>query len=181
LCIRNFQSSLQSLISGLDVQRALFVGCGEGIMLARLDLEAFESIHGLDIETASVVAASGTHPIARFSIGDVGLLPFAARSFDLVVCLEVLEHLENPGRAIEELVMVSRRYLVVSVPHEPFFRLGNFVFLRNLRRLGNHPGHVHHWSKSGFRSFLESRGLSGALRTPFPWLLGFFDLASDRR
>lgn len=44
-------------------------------------------------------------------------LPFADGSFDCVLCLDVLEHLDNPHQVFDELCRVSRRYVVVSLPN----------------------------------------------------------------
>ncbi len=48
---------------------------------------------------------------------DKGNLPFVSNSFDCVVCTDVLEHLENIHHLFSELVRVSCRYLIVSLPN----------------------------------------------------------------
>ena len=57
----------------------------------------------------------------RFVAGSVVDLPFPDRSFDVVGCFEVLEHLPGdlPRRALSELARVARQAVVLSVPHEP--------------------------------------------------------------
>ena len=44
-------------------------------------------------------------------------LPFADRSFDLVLCCEVIEHLEDPVAAIRELDRIARKYLIITTDH----------------------------------------------------------------
>jgi len=44
-----------------------------------------------------------------FIKGDVENLPFKNKTFDFVFCSHLLEHVENPGKAIAELVRVARR------------------------------------------------------------------------
>ena len=44
-------------------------------------------------------------------------LPFPDGSFDCVLCLDVLEHLDNPHAVFDELCRVSRRYVVISLPN----------------------------------------------------------------
>ena len=46
-----------------------------------------------------------------------GRLPFEDRSFDSVVCSDVLEHLENLHQVFDELVRVARTHLLVSLPN----------------------------------------------------------------
>ena len=57
------------------------------------------------------------------------LLRFKDGEFDFVVCTEVLEHLENFHEIIDELIRVSNRYILISLPNcmDIFTRL-NILF-----------------------------------------------------
>ena len=94
----------------------------------------------LDLRPASLAEVAVPHRVCA----SVLALPFAARSFDVVTCLEVLEHLDDPAAAARELARVARRAVVVSVPFEPWFRAGNVLRGNYLAHLGNHPEHVQH-------------------------------------
>jgi ubiquinone/menaquinone biosynthesis C-methylase UbiE len=98
-------------------------------------------------------------------------LPFADRSFDAVTCLEVLEHLDDPAAAVREMARVARRAVVVSVPFEPFFRIGNVLRGKHLGRLGNHPEHVQHWNLRTFRTFLSGSVAEVRIIVAFPWII----------
>lgn len=54
---------------------------------------------------------------------DVQQLTFADKTFDIVLCQQVLEHVPDPVKAINELQRVCRRQLIITVPYEPFFTL----------------------------------------------------------
>jgi ubiquinone/menaquinone biosynthesis C-methylase UbiE len=54
---------------------------------------------------------------------NIECLSFEDKSFDIVLCLEVLEHTHDPVRAIKELARVTRKDLIISIPNEPFFSL----------------------------------------------------------
>jgi ubiquinone/menaquinone biosynthesis C-methylase UbiE len=54
--------------------------------------------------------------------GNIYELQFPDRSFDLVLCTEVLEHLTEPERAARELMRVARRRLVIGVPYKQDLR-----------------------------------------------------------
>lgn len=58
---------------------------------------------------------------------DIQDLSFKDKSFDIVLCQQVLEHLPNPPKAISELKRVTKKQLIVSVPYEPFFTLFRFL------------------------------------------------------
>ena len=104
--------------------------------------------------------------------GDIYKLPYKSNSFDLVVCTEVLEHLENPKKALRELIRVSGKYILLSVPNEPFFRLSNFLRGKNLPRWGNDIEHVQNWTSSGFAKFVNIKGVKIIdKKHPFPWTI----------
>lgn len=44
-------------------------------------------------------------------------LPFGDKAFHCVICIEVLEHLDNLHRMFDELVRTSGRYVIVSLPN----------------------------------------------------------------
>jgi len=77
----------------------------------------------------------------------------------MVLCTEVLEHLENPEKGLKELIRVSSKYILLSVPNEPFFMLENLVRLKNVSRLGNDIEHINHWTFFGFRKFLKKHNV----------------------
>jgi ubiquinone/menaquinone biosynthesis C-methylase UbiE len=119
---------------------------------------------GADTSDDALREASRRAPGVSFQFGDVLDLPFPDRSFDLVVCTEVLEHVEDPAAALRELRRVARRAVLVTVPHEPFFRAGNLLRGRHVRRLGSTPGHRHTWTRREFH-----RLAGGAWFSAFPW------------
>lgn len=113
-------------------------------------------------------------PKVKIKHASIYEIPFPNNSFDLVICTEVLEHLETPSLAIEEVKRVSRRNILISVPNEPFFMLGNFLRGKNMGKLGNDPEHINHWTVFSFASFLKKQGLKKiSVKFPFPWILIF--------
>ena len=104
--------------------------------------------------------------------GDIGRLPFPEDAFDLVLAIEVLEHVPFPELALAELHRVARRDLVVSVPRERVWSLANLARGKYLTDLGNTPGHINHWSKKVLRragGATLRRARRSAARSPGPW------------
>ena len=68
-----------------------------------------------------------------------------------------MEHLYEPTHALQELARVSRRYLVLSVPHEPWFCFSNAARGKNLdiRPRGSDPDHRQFWTRAAFGRFVE--------------------------
>ncbi|MSR61439.1 MAG: class I SAM-dependent methyltransferase [Planctomycetes bacterium] len=96
---------LGELYAPLLTGRVLDVGCDEALLRARC---APQSYVGLD----RTPQADVQHDLAREA-----RLPFEARSFDTVVCWDVLEHLERPDALFAELVRVARTHLLLSLPN----------------------------------------------------------------
>lgn len=151
---------------------ALEIGCGEGELSMRL-ARAGWSVEGCDIAqeaideaTRRVAAAGLSIPLRQLDIRDAAT---AFQPVDLVVCCEVLEHLEDPASAFRTLLGLSRRYVLVSVPREPVWRAMNMARGKYWADLGNTPGHIQHWSKSGFLSMLREQAEVVEVRSPLPW------------
>jgi len=74
---------------------------------------------GIDFSIEALDFSKKNFPNIKVQIGDVTKkLEFPDNFFDMVVCLEVLEHLEKPEETIKEIIRVARNRIVVSVPWE---------------------------------------------------------------
>lgn len=148
--------------------RVLEVGCGEGEIARRL-FERWGDVTALDLPDAGLRADWAGVPGPRFLHGDAEQLPFEDNSFDVLVSVEVLEHLKDPERALREYARVARTHLLLSVPREPLFRMGNFFTGRYVKDFGNTPGHLNHWSTPAFIRFCSQVGGIRATALPPPW------------
>jgi len=149
-----FQRFLLGMISPVQPREILDAGCGEGYFSA-LMRERFPDarITGIDASSGAVGYASASFGKGiAFLEGDLFALPFADDSFDVVVCSEVLEHLDEPDRAFAELKRVARKRVVLTVPLEPWFKFFNDI--ARALRIADDPGHVQFWSHSAFQEFV---------------------------
>ena len=149
----------------------LEVGVGEGEVSARV-LERYPSatVTGVDLPDPSLAAEWRARGITAL-FGDIARLPFPSGALDLVLAIEVLEHVPDPAAGLAELARVSRGDLVLSVPREPIWRAANMARGKYLGALGNTPGHVQHWSRRGFVRFVASQVDVATVRAPFPWTM----------
>jgi len=83
--------------------RSLDAGCGHGAIVCELAARGFAA-HGFDVSRFVVEETRRANPdlAERFVVGALPAVPFAG-SFDLVTCLEVLEHLPEPVVALRSL------------------------------------------------------------------------------
>ncbi len=167
-----FLGQVSELAASERPRRILEVGCGEGIVLATLAARVPGArLDGLELDETALEEARKRCPGAGLVRGDACALPFRDQSFDLVVCLEVLEHLPEPVRALRELRRVTRAGCLLSVPHEPFFRLGNLLRGKNVTRLGDPTDHLQHWGAREFAAFCGRELAVRTRTTAFPWLI----------
>ena len=148
----------------------LEVGVGEGVIAQRLH-RRFGRAVGLDLPDAGLREEWRARPGPHYLHADAGRLPFRDGAFDLVVCVEVLEHLRDPDAGLRELARVSSRHLLLSVPREPVFRGSNLLTGRYVKDLGNTPGHLNHWSRSSFQRFVSQCASVRAVASPYPWTI----------
>ena len=148
--IAQFQRRFFGLIEKVSPHSVLEVGCGEGFLLdyvARRD--AGLRLTGVDVSFDAVrFARDQVAADAGLLVGSAYELPFRTAEFDLVVCSEVLEHLDDVQRAVSELKRVSAQHVLISVPLEPYFRF--FTGCAVSCGLGPDPGHVQFWTSGAF-------------------------------
>jgi len=169
--IEGFFRELREIVEPLHPDSVLDAGCGEGETIARLRGALGERIAAVDILEQCVAFISERLPYVDARQASVYELPFDDDAFDLVISLEVLEHLDSPAVALRELGRVARCDLVLSVPYEPYFRLGSLLRGKYVRQLGNHPEHVNHWNRRSFLALLGSYYSVVQVRVAFPWLI----------
>lgn len=77
----------------------------------------------------NIVATSLKRIALFFNLDSGEQLPLKENSFDLVLCTDVLEHLENIHFVFDELCRISNRYIMISLPN-PHSYLGIYSVLR---------------------------------------------------
>jgi len=170
-----FEGALAQLFDRADPGSVLDVGCGEGV-LTELWARRLGTgrVIGIDLDDPKLAAEWATRRRANLqfrTMGERAPLPFDRGEFDLAAAVEVLEHVPDPDWTLREMSRVARGHLLVSVPREPLWRALNLARGTYVRRLGNTPGHVNHFSKRSFVTLLGRYGEVVAIRSPFPWTM----------
>jgi 2-polyprenyl-3-methyl-5-hydroxy-6-metoxy-1,4-benzoquinol methylase len=167
-----FMGQLDELVERTGAKEAHEVGCGEGELAIRLARRGIR-MRGTDAfpqvleEARRRASAAGVE--IDFEATPVEELDPARHAAELVVCCEVLEHLDDPDRALDVLASLARPWLIASVPREPLWRALNLARLSYVGQLGNTPGHLNHWSKGEFVRFLTRRFEVVEVKSPTPW------------
>ena len=168
----NFYCVMLKKAKNLSPTTVLDVGCGEGFTLLRLKKENIgHKLSGIDNSEQAIAYANKNYPDIEIKKGDVYKLPYKDNSFDLVLCMEVLEHLDEPLVALEELRRVTKKYVLLSVPNEPVFTIQRFLRGQNMKKLGHQPEHIQRWSTKKVKKMVSGVLTIIDFETPLPWTL----------
>ena len=152
-------ATVSARVAGFAPTSLLDAGCGEGHALEHLRGLPLTRYVGVDANPDCVAYCREQFPGHTFATESVTHLPFGDAEFDVVLCMEVLEHLEGPSVALRELARVARVGVVLSVPWEPVFQAGNLARGKYLPTFGNHPEHIQHWGRRSFARWLAATGI----------------------
>jgi 2-polyprenyl-3-methyl-5-hydroxy-6-metoxy-1,4-benzoquinol methylase len=106
-------------------RRVLDAACGEGYGTAMLATGGATAV-GVDVDEPTIAHARERYA-AEFRVADVADLPFEDASFDLVVCFETIEHVEDAERVLGELARVldPDGLLLISTPNTHEYLVDN--------------------------------------------------------
>lgn len=169
-----FLAKFDLLLEASGAEGVHEVGCGEGhlsIRMAEAGLTVRASDFSKQIISQAEKNASEVGAHVAFKPASIYDLDPEEDAAELVVCCEVLEHLEEPERALSVLASLARPFVLVSVPREPLWRVLNVARGKYLRDWGNTPGHLQHWSKRQILNLLETRFDIIEESSPFPWTM----------
>ncbi len=113
-------------------------------------------------------------PNVHFQFEDINNIQFEDDYFDLIICCEVLEHIDNYQKGLNEIyrVLKPEGLFLASVPREPIWRVLNMIRLKYLKDMGNTPTHVNHWSSVGFRKLIKKNNFVVLKENrPLPWTM----------
>jgi 2-polyprenyl-3-methyl-5-hydroxy-6-metoxy-1,4-benzoquinol methylase len=170
-----FESVLSDFVAKASPIAIHEIGCGEGYWVLRWNEQGMTA-RGCDfsthvIELARENAVGQGLPSSFFEAHSIYDLVAGRDSADLVVCCEVLEHLEHPEAGLQALQRVVGRHLIVSVPREPLWCALNMARGKYIVDWGNTPGHIQHWSKGGFIRLVSKYFEVVEVKSPLPWTM----------
>jgi 2-polyprenyl-3-methyl-5-hydroxy-6-metoxy-1,4-benzoquinol methylase len=166
-----FERTLEQLFAQAAPGSLLDVGCGEGVLVHQWALQMDGPVVGIDLDDPQLHEQwkTRTAPNLEYRVLKAENLPFEDNQFEVATAIEVLEHVPDPAQTIAEMARCASRYLLVSVPREPIWRIVNMARGSYIKDLGNTPGHLNHWSKRAFIAELSKVGVVEQARSPFPW------------
>jgi 2-polyprenyl-3-methyl-5-hydroxy-6-metoxy-1,4-benzoquinol methylase len=171
---RFFLKILLKKIKEIKPESILDVGCGEGTVSAQILKQYKAKYFGTDLSHNMLKQAKNIIPVFR---SDIYNLPVKKKSVDLVICLEVLEHLEKPDTALKNIRRASNN-AILAVPFQKLMSLGNITRGKHIKTWGRFPDHINSWNYFSFKSLLKRHFKKVDIRHAGVWLIA---TVSDQR
>jgi len=150
--IDKYVNTLQIMraLSHLEFASLLDVGAAEGY-------KAFiaKKLFGMKVECSDLSETACKRAEELWGIdsipADIHSLPFKNAEYDVVLCSETLEHIADLSKAVDELLRVASKAVVITVPHEPKYTID-----KNIKERVPH-GHIRSFDLESF-NFLKLNG-----------------------
>jgi len=109
----------------------LELGSGISPVMTRTDRIIYS-----DVSFSAIRFLKQCHRRGHYLVADAMNLPFKSGIFSHVVCSEVLEHLDNDRKALEEISHVTKAFgkIVLTFPHRKAFFMNDDRYVNHYRR-----------------------------------------------
>jgi len=136
---KRLQVVFKQLLKGINLKGKKFleVGCGLGYF-SDMANKMGAKVTAVDVGKKLIERCHKSIPKAKFFVASASNLPFKDESFNVVLCTEVIEHVENQSKVLTEIFRVLKQggYLVITTPNrmfKPLFSLLTFLRIRPYR------------------------------------------------
>ena len=112
------ESNIRYLLNNIDdsPESIMDVGCGKGYLLNCIKkISPGSKLFGVDVQNRL------RFEHIEFTEGNITSLPFADNSFDTVICTHTIEHIVSLQQAVDELVRITRKKLIIVTPCQRYF------------------------------------------------------------
>ena len=137
-------------LSSFSYRSLLDVGCGDGelIVWLRQRIDPTVDVWGVDFSSETIARNAVRHPHARFDVLNIEHQQLD-KTFDAIVCTEVIEHLDNREAAMKHLaaMLSPGGHLVLTCP------------AGKVHATERHFGHISHPDPSELRAMAQGCGL----------------------
>ena len=178
--LENLYFLLSKHLTKRNLKSLLDVGCANGdrtVRIAKYLNINLQSVYGVDCNFKNIAICKNLFNAETIDLEDTNL-SYKSNSFDLVVCNQVLEHLKNYKKVIDDIIRVTSKkgYVVIGIPN--LAHLINRLYLIfgiQPMCLTLNSQHVRGFTHKAFKEMLneindvELIDCQGALIYPFPY------------
>lgn len=161
----------------------LDIGCASGLVTARLaEFLPGSKVTGLDVYDPAIKLGRKLHPKIKFIKGNIYNIPYKSSTFDFITCVETLEHLDNPDRAVKEIKRVLKnngKLLIGQDTDNLPFQIIWFFWIKTRGRVWKNS-HVSPLTPKLLEKILKKNGFKVMLKKTSAFGLEVFLLAEKR-
>lgn len=147
--------------SGVSPKKIIDVGCASGWFLSKLWEKYPKASHtGIDVYKPAIEYGQRVYNRLKLICVDGHNLPFKDKSFDLVTCTEVLEHVQDPKKILLEIkrVLTPKGEAIIEMDSGNFlFRIA-WYWWTNLRRGVWRDSHIHTFNADVLQNLILKSG-----------------------
>jgi len=160
---RHTRRLIFQLLGGISFSSVLDAGCGTGVLLSQIQ-QKYPHIHptGSEYSAHGLEFAEKRLPNAEFHVLDLSS-EHLERKFDLITCIDVLEHIPDDRAALKNLLAMTAGYVVISVPLGPLWPVE-----------AERMGHVHGYGRAELNGKIIEAGFD-IIKT-IQWGFPFYNL-----
>jgi SAM-dependent methyltransferase len=140
--------------AGAAPERVVEIGCGDGALLAALDVGAVFDGFEIAEEVAALARSRGLARVRRIEAYDGVTIPADDDAYDLAILSHVVEHIPDPAPVLAEAARVAP-VVLVEVPLEA----NRSARRPSVRAEAARIGHVHAFDRAAVRALLDAAGL----------------------
>lgn len=148
----------KKLLRDLNFKNCLDVGCASGFMISEIAKSYPKaSYFGIDVYDKAIDFAKNRYPYIQFQIAAADNLPFKKNKFEVILCYETIEHVENPLNCIMEIKRVLRDDGIIILAMDSgnwLFRLVWFIWEKTLGKVWKRA-HLHPFNHFELERLIE--------------------------
>lgn len=145
---RHRRKLILHLLRRLQFKDVLDAGCAQHYLLDVITKQFKVKGYGCDISSKIIEANQIRAPHNEFKQVDLEKETWGNQQFDVVISSEVIEHIRDWESAVEHLAMMSKKYLLITVPGGQKRRVDEIV------------GHYRHFKGAELKNAIEKQGFT---------------------
>ena len=153
---------VEEMIESAEAKSAILdLGCHGGTLTNHIAGFTKSKVCGVDISENAIKYARGRYPNIEFKVADLNNgIPYPDKTFDLVTCFDVLEHVVNPSALLKEIkrVLKNNGSFIIDIPNEtPLFKFIWFFWTKMGGRVWK-DAHINHFDAESLMKLFMNNG-----------------------
>lgn len=152
----------KKIINQAKFKNCLDIGCASGYMISEISkLYPSSNFYGVDVYDKAIDYAKKRYPNINFKAAAAEKLPYHDNYFDLIICYETVEHVEDPLLSLKQIkrVLSKNGWAIITMDSGSLlFRIVWFFWENSKGRVWK-GAHLHPFSHNELEKIIRKSGL----------------------